>query len=91
MKDEEIDWIIYHHIGSQTVSTVDNLIGASGLDPATVRLSLQRLEKSFLIERGDSIVRVLNVGESLLKNQLRFDKSTPYTIENGVIKVKQKE
>jgi hypothetical protein len=47
VKDEEIDWVIYHHIGSQTVSTVDNLAGTSGLDPATVRLSLQRLEKVF--------------------------------------------
>ncbi len=91
MKDEDIDWIIYHLILQKTARAPDSLAAASGFDHRTVTSSLQRLERSLLIERVDTGVRVLSVGESLLKCQMRYDESVPYTFENGVIKAKKKE
>jgi hypothetical protein len=91
VKDEDIDWIIYHLMLHQTARAPDSLAAASGFDLITVTSSLQRLERSFLIEWVDTGVRVLSIGESLLKCQMRYDESFPYTFENGVIKAKKKE
>jgi Mn-dependent DtxR family transcriptional regulator len=91
VKDEDIDWLIYHLIAQQTATAPDSLAAASGLDPLTVTSSLKRLEKSFLIERMDTSMRVLSIGESLLKCQTKYDESFPYTFENGVIRVKKRE
>jgi hypothetical protein len=91
VKDEDIDWFIYHLLTPREPEVVDDLISQSGLDPATIRESLLRLEKKLLIEVVEDKVRVLSFGESLIRCQLKYDLNLSYTIENGVIKAKKKE
>ena len=67
----------------------DSLAAGCGLDAPVVAESLGRLERSCLVERRDGSVRMLNFGEALLRNQCKYEKDLPYTIENGVIKARK--
>ncbi|WAC04034.1 MAG: MarR family transcriptional regulator [Methanoregula sp.] len=90
MKDEHIDWLIYHLIEPMGPVTVEELAKKSGLDPATVEKSILRLENDLLVEQYKGRIRLLSFGESLIRCQVRYDPALPYTIENGVIKEKKR-
>jgi hypothetical protein len=49
-----------------------------------------RLDHNLLINRTGSEVRVLSVGESLIKCQAKYDNELPYVFEDGVIKARKK-
>ena len=89
MKDEDADWLIYHLIAQEPGITAEGVADKSGLDGAAVAASLDRLDRSLLIERADGKVRVLSVGEALVKCQAKYDDTLPYVIENGVIKARK--
>jgi hypothetical protein len=89
VKDEDIDWMIYHIIAREPGVTTENLVAASGLDAAATESSLARLQKAFLIERTGDAVRVLSFGESLIKTQVKYSDDFPIVFENGVIKEKK--
>ncbi len=84
-----MDWLVYHRIPENAAITEEALIAACGIDAGTLAASLARLERSCLIERSSEGVRMLNFGESLLKNQCKYEKDLPYVIENGVIKARK--
>jgi len=86
VKDEDADWQIYHLIPECSAITTGELCLKSGLDATTVAASLERLEYSCLIERSGESIRMLNFGEALIRNQFKYEKDLPFTIENGVIK-----
>jgi Mn-dependent DtxR family transcriptional regulator len=90
VKDEDIDWMIYHLLTPQGSADPVDLATQSGLDFKTVKTSLQRLEKYFLIEMADGRARLLSVGESLIRCQVTYDAELGYIIENGIIKQKRK-
>jgi len=90
VKDEDIDWIIYHLLTPQGTADPVDLATKSGLDPKTVDTSLQRLENYFLIEMVDGRARLLSIGESLIHCQFTYDADLRYMVENGVIKQKRK-
>ena len=90
MKDEDADWRVYHRIPVHAAIAEEDLPAACDLDPGTIADSLARLERSCLIERSGSNVRMLNFGEALLRNQCKYEKDLPYCIENGVIKEKKR-
>ena len=90
MKDEHIDWLIYHLIEPTGPVTLDDLAHKSGLDLATVTMSILRLEKNLLVEESEGRVRMLSFGESLIQCQVRYDPDLPYTIEHGVIREKKR-
>jgi hypothetical protein len=90
VKEEDEDWLIYHLIPASTPTTVAALVERSGLDAPMVEASLARLERSCLIERAGSTVRVLTFGESLIRNQIKYTDDLPFTIENGVIKERKR-
>jgi Mn-dependent DtxR family transcriptional regulator len=90
VKDEDIDWIIYHLLTPQGIAAPVDLATKSGFNLQTVNASLQRLEKYFLIELVDGRARLLSVGESLIRCQFTHDADLRYMIENGVIKQKRK-
>jgi len=89
MKREDADWKVYHLIPPASPITVEVLAQQSGLEPAVVDDSLSRLERYCLVERNGGEVRMLNFGEALIRNQLKYDDALPYTIENGVIKTRK--
>lgn len=91
MKDEDIDWLIYHLLVQAKTTTPEDLAARSGLDYSTVVTSLQRLEKNLLIEQVNGSARVISISESLIRCKVKYDANLPFTIENGVIKPKKKE
>ena len=91
MKDEDTDWLVYHLVAQQPSWTKDGLVSMSGLDMAVVEKSLERLERTLLLERKDDRVRVLAVGEALLLCQIKNAKDLPYSIENGVIRERRNQ
>ncbi len=90
MKDEDTDWVVYHLIAQEPGITAEGLVDKSGLDGAIVAASLDRLDRSFLINRTGTQVRVLSVGEAMVKCQAKYDTTLPYIIEDGVIKPREK-
>ncbi len=91
MKDENIDWLVYHLLIPQEAASPEDLATRSDLDLITVTRSLQRLEKYLLIEMIDGRARVLSFAKSLIRSQVRYEADFPYTIENGVITPKKKD
>ena len=91
MKDEDVDWLVYHRIPEGSPVTPDELASRCGLGLPEVEASLARLERSCIIERAGSNVRLLSFGEALIKNQVKYEKDLPFTKENGVIREKKRE
>ncbi len=91
MKDEEIDWLVYHIVIRQDLIDVSELARASGLDRGTLEASLRRLENNLLVEQRTGEVKALSVNEALIRCQIKYDASLPYMIENGVIKEKKRQ
>ena len=91
MKEEDVDWLVYHRIPEGTPVTADALAAGSGLAVPEVEASLARLERCCLIERTGSLVRLLSFGEALIRNQMKYEEDLPFTIENGVIREKKKD
>jgi hypothetical protein len=89
VKDEDTDWLVYHRLPVQGSVALVALQEMCSLDAATLAASLDRLQRSCLIERSGESVRMLNFGEALLRNQCKYEKDLPYTIENGVIKARK--
>ena len=90
MKEEDMDWLVYHRIPEGASVTADVLTAGSGLGIPEVEASLARLERSCIVERTGSSVRLLSFGEALIKNQLKYDEDLPFTMENGVIREKKR-
>jgi hypothetical protein len=89
VKEEDIDWMIYHLVAEKETTTPDDLITASAMDAGTVHASLARLEQFLLIECSGNSVRALSIGESLLKCQVKNTLDPGLEIVDGVIKVRE--
>ena len=83
--------MIYHQITGRDTITIGELARKSALSESTVRASLGRLERNLLIECRDGAAKALSVNESLVRCQMKYDTSLPYTLENGIIKMKKRE
>ena len=90
MKEEDVDWLVYHRIPEGAPVTADALAASCDLGIPEVEASITRLERSCLVERSGSSVRLLSFGEALIRNQLKYEADLPFTMENGVIKEKKK-
>jgi hypothetical protein len=90
VRDEDLDWEIYHALLEGRIRTAAEL-SACGYDPGLVEASLCRLEGALLIERKGDEVRPLSFQESILFCQLKNGKDSPLCLENGVIRVKTGE
>jgi len=81
--------MVYHRIPENSAISETDLQSACDLDAGSLASSLDRLERSCLVERSGGAVRMLNFGESLLRNQCKYESGLPFIIENGVIKEKK--
>lgn len=87
MKEEEIDWKLYHLLPDEEEVPVSRLAELSGFTEETVRSSLARLEKCCMISvMGDS-ARAVSINEFMALSELKDDPF--FCIENGVIKVRK--
>lgn len=87
MKDEEVDWIIYHIITGKTPCTAGDLAEQTGFSDGTVESSVQRLLKAMLVAREEGgAIKALSLHEFFLLSEARFAEDCPFTIEDGVIR-----
>ena len=89
MKEEDIDWIIYHLIAQKETTTVEELIIASEMDADTVHASLARLEHSLLVDHSGASVRAVTIGEAILKCQIKNSLDPRFEIVDGIIKARK--
>lgn len=89
MKEESVDWVVYHFIGANGPISIEELSVAADLSGEETERSVRRLEENMLVERRDGQVRVLSFQESLLRCQLRYMDHSLVYIENGIIKVRK--
>lgn len=90
MKEEDTDWTLYHLFCEGETISAEELAKKSGLEPAVVAASLDRLVRYLLIEKDKDGFRLLSIGESIMKCQVKYDTSLPFVIENGVIKERKR-
>jgi hypothetical protein len=90
VKQEDADWLVYHQIPPSAPITVAALADQCSLGPSELEDSPTRLERTSLVERKGSEVRMLSFGEALIKNQFKYEKDLPFVIENGVIKERKR-
>ena len=92
MREEDLDWAIYHRIPATGCITVEDLATATGFEPGAIMMSLERLEDALLVRRSGDEVRLLSIQESLIECQCRHTtEDLPFVIENGVIRAKKRD
>lgn len=89
MKDEEIDWALYHMLPDGRPVAISELVQRSGLSREMVEASLDRIEANCLIAVMGESVNLLGLSDMLMLNEMMHDSSMPVYIENGVIKAKK--
>lgn len=93
MKDEDIDWKIYHLLPDGVPTQITDLMEQTGLDEETVRSSLARLEKSCLVMVEGNFASPLSITDFFLAKQLtefqKVEDDMGIFLENGVIKVRK--
>ncbi len=87
MRDEEIDWSVYHALLEGKASTLQELANL-GIESRLIQESVRRLEEFYLVERAGDSVRVLSVQESLLLCQAKNDDACPFVVEDGVVRAR---
>jgi hypothetical protein len=91
VKDEDVDWRVYHLMQEREEYTPGTLAELSGLAEDAVRASLLRLEHALLVSQRNGCYSVLSPSEMLIRCQARYDKYCPVVFENGIIKVRKGE
>ena len=91
VKDEDVDWRIYRIISSGNGMTEESIICKAGLPEPEVRASIARLRSYFLVDFRDGIYDILSIPEMFFRNQVKHGKEMPFVVENGVIRVKDKD
>ena len=91
VKDEDLDWIVYHVLSNGGVKTEESLVRETGLPAGDVSASLTRLKSNLLIDCRDGNYDVVSIPEMLFRCQCRYEQGMPVVIEDGVIKVKKPE
>jgi len=92
VREEDLDWTVYHRIPETGGITVEDLVAATGFEPGAVTASLERLERNLLVRQAEGTVRLLSIQESLIECQCRHTaKDLPFIIENGVVRAKRRD
>ena len=89
MKDEEMDWALYHMIPDGRPVTITLLAERSGFTREEVAASLERMENNCLVCVMGETVTLLSLSEMLMINEILHAPDMPVTIENGIIKAKK--
>jgi len=91
VKDEEVDWDIYHRITIGEVDTVAAVQHVTGYSKAAVIASVERLKWYLLITESDGCLKPLELSEMLFACSIRYTQDLPVTIDNGVIKLRRED
>ena len=88
MREEDLDWNVYHTIAMNGQIAMDELLGLSDQPGESIRDSVARLERRCLVARTETGVRVLSVQESIARCRLQHCMDDRIFMEDGVIKVR---
>jgi hypothetical protein len=91
VKDEDLDWIVYHILSNEGAKTQDSLVRETGFPAVDICASLARLKSNLLIECREGLYDVLSITEMMFRCQCRYAQDFPVVIDGGVIKVKKPE
>jgi hypothetical protein len=87
VRDEDVDWIIYHRIPEGSGITIAELAAGTGFAEDAVRASVERLCGYKLVRESAGTVHVMSIQESLIACQCQYESNSPIYVEDGVIKV----
>lgn len=88
MREEDLDWDVYHIIAMNGEIAPDDLVERCGQPADVIGSSVARLERKHLICRTENGLRVLSLAESIARCQLGQCEDERIYFENGVIKVR---
>ncbi|MDD1724555.1 MAG: hypothetical protein LUQ07_05455 [Methanospirillum sp.] len=86
VRDEDIDWSVYHVITGEKGCTEENLMEWTGYDPECIRRSLERLERYHLINIRDNRWCACGIEEMLIKNRLQGCLSDGLELSGGIVR-----
>lgn len=89
MKEEDLDWRLYHILIDSPDTGLKDLATKAGSPVESVTASLGRLEDALLVVRRGDLYRISSVPEMMLACQCKYDRLAPFFIENGVIREKK--
>jgi len=87
VKDEDLDWIVYHILSDKGAKTEEALVRETGLPLGDISASLLRMKSNLLIDCRDGCYDVISIPEMLFRCECRYGRDAPVIIEDGVIKV----
>jgi DeoR/GlpR family transcriptional regulator of sugar metabolism len=88
VREEDLDWDIYHIIAMKGDISLDELVEQCGHPGVMIRNSVARLERKNLISQNENVVRVLSLQESMARCQLQQSMDDCIYMEDGIIKVR---
>jgi predicted transcriptional regulator len=88
MRNEDVDWALFHMIPENGTRTIAELAEQSGFSEDEIMASLARLQKACLIHVKDEVVCALSITDMFMMNEMQHASSDIY-IENGIIKVRK--
>ena len=88
MRNEDVDWALFHMIPENGTRTIAELAEQSGFSEDEIRASLARLQKACLIHVKGEVVCALSITDMFMMNEMQHASSDIY-IENGIIKVRK--
>ena len=89
MRNEDVDWTLFHLIPENEIPTISELIDKSGFSRDEVVSSLARLEKDYLIQVIGENVHALSITEIFMMHEVTSSNQSDIYIENGIIKVRK--
>jgi hypothetical protein len=87
VREEDLDWDIYHIVAMNREIAPAELVQRFGQPGDVIEDSVARLQRRHLICRTENGLRVLSVAESMARCQLQQCDDHRIYLENGVIKV----
>lgn len=86
MREEDIDWTIYHLISGNKGCTGDLLAELTGFEPQVIDASLTRLKRYCLVDVRNDTWCVCGFEEVILKNQMKDVFTDGLELSGGVIR-----
>ncbi|MDD3575173.1 hypothetical protein [Methanospirillum sp.] len=86
MRDEDVDWTVYHLITGNPGCTGETLLELTGFTMDTVNASLTRLKRYCLVEFCDNSWHTCSLEEIIIRKQMATLLSDGFELSGGIIR-----